>query len=109
MRRWRWLAIASILAAGAGGYWYYSATPTELPVAPIERTRSGVVDDGAGEQSEAPIEPLLVHGGSSGDETPPAALDAGPLPRVMLTPGIEQPPRPESSAGVVPTMPYADD
>jgi len=66
------------------------------------------VDDGNGEASEEPFEPITVE-----SETPARPMepvkDDGPLPRAILAPGMAQPPRPDAEPGQAPRMPYAED
>jgi hypothetical protein len=105
------LLIGSITVAlvGIGGYFYF-ATPTPAPiVGPV--TRSNVppkqVDDGGGETSDV-IEPIGVDSWPTPRPTAPGT-DDGPMPRVMLAPGVQQPPRPDVESGGAPRMPYAVD
>jgi hypothetical protein len=113
MRNWLWVAGLTVALGGVCGYWYFTTTPSVTlgpqglngDVASITPGKG----DGDAETSEA-FEPLIVdRGGSEGVQTPEPALDDGPMARVLLEPGMQQPPRPDAGSGRVPRMPYADE
>jgi hypothetical protein len=109
MRKWLWIGSITVALGGIGGYLYF-AEPAPRPF--VDRLTKlnlppKLVDDGAGEASDA-VEPIFV------DHAPPArpmapVQDDGPMARVVLPPGMTQPPRPDAEAGHAPRMPYADE
>lgn len=116
MRKWLWLGIPTIVILGVGGYWYLSKTSTvTIPDREVEnrndaeRVAQNQKHDGDAEASDV-IEPLVVdRGGQTSEPSLPPVVDEGPMPRVVLTPGTKQPPRPDAEPDRVLRMPYADE
>ena len=109
MRKWQWIGLLSVALGSAYGYWYWT-TPTSsaIEVSPFATITPQFKDDGDAEASEV-IEPLEVdrlH--AVAVQTPEPPIDDGPMPRVLLESGMEQPPRPDVEPGTKLRMPYAD-
>jgi hypothetical protein len=111
MRKWLWIGALSVALSGAGGYWYLS-TKTIVDVGPrpfVGPVASNGRNDGDAEASDV-VEPLIVDRGNTfGVQSPEPPVDDGPMSRVVLEPGMKQPPRPDAEQGRVPRMPYADE
>ena len=112
MRKWFLIGAVAVALGGIAGSWCYDwqqRITTGVTVLPrVQRTTPRAApfakNDGNAEICET-IEPLVVERGSSiASARPP--LDEEAL-RVVLTPGMTQPPRPD--AGCVLRMPYADE
>jgi hypothetical protein len=112
MRKWPWIGALTVALGSVGGYWYFTpAAPESSAIEGIEIAKSvphGEESRGV-EESEDGIEPIVVDRGRSGAAEAPAAVDDGPLPRVVTVPDGKQPPRPEAGSVRVPRMPYADE
>ena len=112
MRKWLSIGCVTVVVGSIVGYCYFARPTTGPIVGPLHKENvppkiTGNYGDAY--PSEAPIEPIIVD-----HRTPPArpvkpAQDDGPMPRVMLEPGMQQPPRPDAEPGRTPRMPNADD
>jgi hypothetical protein len=110
MRKWLCLGIVPVAASCVGGYWLCSKPTAVRPLAiRSQPSPIGEKHDGDAETSDT-IEPLVVdQGGRSVTFRPiPLATDEM-LPRVLFSPGMSQPPRPDASPGNTLRMPYADE
>src|SRR5260370_12206638 len=112
MRKWLWIGTLSFTVGSVGGYWYFTANTTGMnsnrESDDVNRVVLNDKKDGDAEASEE-IEPLIVDPGKFSVQDPPAPVDEGPMPRVVLEPGMKQPPRPDAAPGRPPRMPYADE
>jgi hypothetical protein len=108
MRKWLWIGTLSFTLGSVGGYWYFSTkttgTNSNRESGDVNRVGPSDKKDGDAEMSEE-IEPLIVDPGNFNVQNPDAPVDATPMPRVVLEPGMKQPPRPDAA----PRMPYADE
>jgi len=108
MRRFLWVGTLSLALGSIGGYWYLATKTTESnssrELGDLNRVVPNDNKDGDAESSEE-IEPLIVDPGKFSVQNPEAPVDTGPMPRVVLEPGMKQPPRPDAA----PRMPYADE
>src|SRR5262249_2036398 len=108
MRRWLWIGTLSLMLGSIGGYWFLATKTTETNSSrerdDVNRVVPSDKKDGDAEASEE-IEPLIVDPGRFSVQNPVAPVDIGPMPRVVLEPGMKQPPRPDAA----PRMPYADE
>lgn len=110
MRKWLGVASLTVAFCGIGGYFYFAkSTPPPITdlVHNVHVPTKIKGDDGDAEPSEKPVEPIHVETGIT--RRMEAAKDDGPMPRVMLEPGMKQPPRPDAEPGRAPRMPYADE
>lgn len=119
MRKWLWLGAAMAFLGVAGAWWYTHRDDRSLSqygmISPVTvQTRVHVhppvknIDD---EETSDAIEPSIFE---SGEPAPaprhePWTFEVLPLPRVVLLPGMEQPPRPDTEANAFLRMPYADE
>src|SRR5258708_5964898 len=110
MRKWLWVGGITIALGGMGGYLYFAKPAPSPLVDPLTKMNvpPKVVDDGHGEASE-PIEPIPVDSAPPPPRPRAPVKDDGPIARVVLEPGMQQPPRPDAEPGRAPRMPYADD
>jgi hypothetical protein len=112
MRKWLWIGTLSFTLGSVGGYWYFTANTTGMnsnrESDDVNRVVLNDKKDGDAEASEE-IEPLIVDHGKFSVQDPAAPVDEGPMPRVVLEPGMKQPPRPDAAPGRAPRMPYADE
>ncbi|HZZ80866.1 MAG TPA: hypothetical protein VFE62_20355 [Gemmataceae bacterium] len=110
MRKWLGLGVLAAAVLGAIAYWQFNrpeiVVERKTTEEPVVQKSSGTSNDGDSEASEV-IEPLIVDRGMSQEVMPPrfVSIDDG-VSRVELTPGMKQPPRPDTDA---PRMPYADE
>lgn len=113
MRQWLFIGTLTVACGCIGGYLYFSPRPTTVrsmhgPKKGDEKNLSQhAKNDGGAEQSEV-IEPLIVDRGFPAATVEPPREEA-PTPRVTLTPGMVQPPRPDAEPGRVRRMPFADE
>ena len=114
MRNGLWIGILAVTLACGGTYWYFSTKPAE--VISLQGSLGDTTHlvnakvDGDAETSENGIEPLIVDRGiPDGVQSQEPPVDEGPMPRVVLAPGMQQPPRPDAESGLVRRMPYADE
>jgi hypothetical protein len=111
MRKWLGIGCLTVALGSLGGYLYLSR-PAPVPI--VDPGVDTVVhvpikpNDGGTESSEED-EPIHVDFGTPNERPAEPAPDAGPMPRVVLEPGVQQPPRPDEEAGRAPRMPYADE
>jgi hypothetical protein len=110
----KWLGIGAILLVGAAGaFWHFHVATRPHGIEPLPNWQpQGPV---TAEPKELPehelcnnFEPLVVEGST----LPPVPCEPGmefPMLRVVLAPGMEQPPRPDAESGTVLRMPYADE
>jgi hypothetical protein len=115
MRHCLWISVASVVLAGAGVWWYFDlAKPcchvpnATTPQVFLHQARPLPSHDGDAESCDL-LEPLRVE-----DTVPPVPTwDASTydvaMPRVVLAPDMQQPPRPDVVTGQAPHMPYADE
>ena len=115
MRKWLLIGAMSAALMSAAAYWYFTTKAAESNSQPnsayVNRGLPNDKKDGDAETSEA-IEPLIVEGGAphvQGSEPADGGADHGPMPRVVLRPGMKQPPRPDAALGRGRRMPYADE
>jgi hypothetical protein len=108
MRKWLWISSVTVALGGVGGYLFFATPTPPAIVGPLTKLNQPpkIVDDGNGEASE-PFEPIAVESGTPARPTAPVK-DDGPMSRVVLEPGMQQPPRPDIGP-VAPRMPYAED
>jgi hypothetical protein len=106
MSRKKWLGLAALLTVLAGvGVWYFASL---RPTPPTEWTRQHRVNhDGDAELSDV-IEPLWVERGRI-EPVPTVRMADEPMARVVLEPGMTQPPRPDLDPNKTLRMPYADE
>jgi hypothetical protein len=110
MRKGLLIGTITVALVGIGGYFYFS-TPAPVPfVGPLAKVNDPPkpVDDGDGETSDV-IEPIGVESWPTPARPTGPVTDDGPMPRVMLAPGMQQPPRPDVEPSGAPRMPYAED
>ncbi|MSQ94446.1 MAG: hypothetical protein EXR98_07810 [Gemmataceae bacterium] len=113
MRKWLYIGTMTFALGCVGCYFYFNRTATD-PILPDNMLKTDDRDriaknDGNAELSET-IEPLRVEGGGQTIALSPAPAWLGdPLPRIVLEPGMKQPPRPDGEPGRVLRMPYADE
>jgi hypothetical protein len=110
MRKWLGIGVCvSMMSAafvGGGVYWLVTKTARREPAADVRVVQNATNNDVDAEPSEV-IEPLVVQ-----QETPaPEVSDAvpGELARVVIEPGMDQPPRPDVLPDALARMPYADE
>ncbi len=113
MRKWLFIGTMALSLACIGGYLYFHGTATDpdLPENLLNKDGPNRVakNDGDAEQSDT-IEPLKVEGsGAVNTANPAPPWTDNPLPRVILEPGMTQPPRPDGEPGRALRMPYADE
>jgi hypothetical protein len=114
MRKGLWIGSLAVTLACGGIYCYFNEKPSEVISLQGSLGNTNCLvnakGDGDAETSEDGIEPLIVERGNPGgvqSQEPP--IDEGPMPRVVLAPGMQQPPRPDAETGLVRRMPYADE
>jgi hypothetical protein len=113
MRKWLFSGTMIFALGCVGGYFYFHRTATD-PILPDNMLKTDNNDriaknDGDAELSET-IEPLRVEGaGSATVASPPSAWAHESPARVVLEPGMKQPPRPDGEPDRVLRMPYADE
>jgi hypothetical protein len=111
MRKWLGLGVLAIATLSAIAYWHFHKTSEVVePNANdhrVVRDVKNVPHDGDAEASEV-IEPLIVDRGKAQEnsEKSPVSVSEPTDTRVVLAPGMPQPPRPEL---VTRRMPYADE
>jgi hypothetical protein len=108
MRKFMTMITPVLLVAGISGYCYFTSGSGKqgAPHRDVVTARHPIRDDGDAETSDA-IEPLVVDRGQRTVMIRPVpAADEVPT-RVVLAPGMTQPPRPDADA--VLRMPYADE
>lgn len=115
MRKWLGIGMLALMLSvalvGVGAYWLSTKTngwtAKRQPDVVVRVAQNGD-NEGDAEPSEV-IEPLIVQR----QETPvleqAAGEFGGELARVVLEPGMDQPPRPDVEPGEVARMPYADE
>lgn len=108
MRKWLWIGALCFTLGSVGGYWHFTrkttGTNSNRGSDDVFRVALNDKQDGDAEPSEE-IEPLIVDSGKFSALDPAAPVEEGPMPRVVLKPGMKQPPRPDAA----PRMPYADE
>ena len=114
MHKYFWIVVVTAALGAGSGYWYLTIKPTDviperITIRPVQ-VLPEVKNDGDAEMSDV-IEPIIVDRGSNrgGVQSLEPPTDDGPLARVILEPGMQQPPRPDVEPGRVPRMPYADE
>ena len=117
MRKWHWIGTLAIAIGCYAGYRHFTTPAPEIDqevrtVTQTDTTRQipAAKHDGDAEPSDT-IEPLVVDRGSQADFTVRGDFGAQLeiVPRVMLTPGMKQPPRPDVVSGANRRMPFADE
>jgi hypothetical protein len=112
MRKWLGIGMLSVAVVGVGAYWFFTKTngwtAKRGPAVENVRVENGR-NDGAAEASEV-IEPLIVQRSYNvAPEELNGEFGVELLPRVVLEPGVQQPPRPDVDSGNVARMPFADE
>jgi len=115
MRKGLWMA-AAVALASVGGYWCFEvaqrlehATKQITSMQTVRPTQvSPHAERDAGEDSDEGVEPLQV-GGCVPQTTRCERICEEALARVVLSPGMQLPPRPDAQDGTVLRMPYADE
>lgn len=111
MRKWLGIGSLTVALCSMGGYLYFSR-PTPVPIMGLGLESLVAIPikphPGDTELSEA-VEPLRVNDGTPNVGPLAPAQDDGPMTRVVLEPGVTQPPRPDEEPGRAPRMPYADE
>ena len=107
MRRRLCIAAIALVLGGVGYWWVTADTLPDLDPAKTAAKTSLAKNDGDAESCDM-IEPLVVDRAARGlvALAGQTAAAMAPLPRVVLAPGMTQPPRPE---GATRRMPYADE
>ena len=104
MSRKQWFCLVPVtLILGSVGYWLYMK-PAETRLMRDWQGHPVMPDIKEPEACEV-IEPLLVERGKV-HVVPPRTPETDPMPRVVLEPGMKQPPRPDEERV---RMPYADE
>lgn len=110
MRKWLGISCLTIALGSVGGYFYFE----QVTAVPIRVPEKGVIveipkDPRDDAEPSEDVEPIHVSVRTPNVRPLEPTKDDGPLPRVVLEPGVEQPPRPDEESGRVLRMPYADE